>query len=350
MRLLRISSTACIILVLLCLFAVSHAADTGMPTLPNGDSTTAAAKTSDSKATTTAAKTTDSSSKTTPAAKTTKASSSKGALTDLPTLSGGYKYPPPSVPPTANAPFMQHSNLPEGTVFIVVGAALGFLGLAVLAWRGFLAWSLHRSVRRAAMHENARESKAMLRAPGAGFYSTHGGGSSTLSLDALSTPVTKHAARPKSMPPPRDSLFFSPTAGAGQQYAALNNNSPNNNTNTNNRASTYLPAGYYAAGTAHAGSGGGAGGGAAGSSYNLSPSHAYSRSRSSPPSSPGLSPQRGGGGGGGGYRDSTYSRLSNPAALSHESLTSPPQGRAPSAYLEDLFETHRTDTHGGNRI
>ena len=37
-------------------------------------------------------------------------------LTGLPTLSGAFVIVAPSVPPTANAPYMQVSNLPEGTV------------------------------------------------------------------------------------------------------------------------------------------------------------------------------------------------------------------------------------------
>ncbi|MCJ1226796.1 hypothetical protein MMC12_003450 [Toensbergia leucococca] len=246
-------------------------------------------------------------------------------------------YPAPTVPPTANAPFMQKSNLPEGTVFIGVGAALGFIGLVVLAWRGLVAWSLHRSVRRSA---NAQSSpsyrhdakKPMLGNPGAPFYS-HGPGS-TLSLDQL-------GAGPKPGTRSRTStgnLFFSPTAGAGMHTPS-------------NRNSNYLPAGYYAAGSSAPGSS------TAGnmsqpnrannpiSLSNLGPQshhHGYSRpgSRSvgpTPPDSPGISPIRG--------YDGVYERRAPNAGLmngstSSLSLAGPPQGRAPSAYLEDLFENH----------
>ncbi|TKA72127.1 hypothetical protein B0A49_04429, partial [Cryomyces minteri] len=56
-------------------------------------------------------------------------------LTGLPTIEGA-GIPTLVIPYTAGAPFMQKSVLPQGTVFICVGAILGFLGACVLAWRG----------------------------------------------------------------------------------------------------------------------------------------------------------------------------------------------------------------------
>ncbi|KAL9588654.1 MAG: hypothetical protein Q9203_002548 [Teloschistes exilis] len=188
----------------------------------------------------------------------------------LPTLAG-VKAPTPSVPPTTNAPYMQKSNLPQGTVFICVGAGLAFIGLVVLAWRGLVAWSLHRSVRKAAMAPSVQytqlsDGKSRSNTPGTTLYSA--GPGSTLSHDRL-TATSKPGSKTHTA---RSSLFFSPTAGAGMQTPG-------------NRASGYLPAGYYAAGNAAAGGGvpmtqiGGGSGARQGDRY--------SRARSAGPSPPG---------------------------------------------------------------
>lgn len=66
----------------------------------------------------------------------------------LPTLPGGYNYPPPTVPPKAGAPYLENSNLPENFVFIVVGAALGFVALLIIGWRILMHWSINRSFKR----------------------------------------------------------------------------------------------------------------------------------------------------------------------------------------------------------
>ncbi|KAL8934726.1 MAG: hypothetical protein Q9216_005764 [Gyalolechia sp. 2 TL-2023] len=240
----------------------------------------------------------------------------------------GQKAPTPTVPPTANAPYMKKSNLPEGTVFICVGAGLAFIGLVVLAWRGLVAWSLHRSVRKAAMAQSAQytqlgDAKSKSKTPGTPFYNQ--GPGSTLSLG-------RHAASSKGgskTHTARSSLFFSPTAGAGLQ-------------NPGNRASGYLPAGYYAAGNTAAPSGSpmthvGAGSPMTGSGAQ---NNRYSRARSagpSPPGTPSLPPSRG--------AEVAYGRpstagLSTQASASTLNLSTAPVGRAPSAYLEDLFEDH----------
>ncbi|KAI9674478.1 MAG: hypothetical protein M1817_001816 [Caeruleum heppii] len=257
--------------------------------------------------------------------------------TNLPTIAGQYSYPPPSVPPTANAPFMQHSSLPEGTVFIVVGASLGFLGATVLAWRGLVAWSLHRSVKRAAMAQNLSEKKPMLRPPGGGFYSNRGARSS-LSLDHLAPSNRKSSAGGGRGVTPRSSLFFSPTA-----RGSMGMESPGH------RGSGYLPAGYYAAGNAAPGGGAGMAnlGGTSIGLTNLGPqSQGYSRARNmgpSPPGSPSIPPTRGHEHG----HRATGSHLPSQGSTSTLNLTAPSQGRAPSAYLEDLFEHHQT--HPGTR-
>src|SRR5690242_2346818 len=287
-------------------------------------------------------------------------------LSGLPTLAG-VGIPNQQVPDTSGALFMQKSDLPDGTVFICVGAILGFLGACVLLWRGLVAWSLHRSVKRAALAQNLADMKAMSAVPGKkrGMY-THVGASSTMSLDHLAAAPTGHARPQKPFAqgpggtPPRaaSSLFFSPTAGGAAGLAQQGN-----------RSSNYLPAGYYAAGTAAPAGGspmahvGGSGGHL--STHSLAmPGNRFSRaSGTSPPESPSLPPSRG-------YdrtsrsRDShtNYNRssvatLNTPgntrsgvyghgqASVSNLSLNVPggtteAGGRAPSAYLEDLFENH----------
>lgn len=81
---------------------------------------------------------------------------------DSTTSSTSISVPVVTVPPTDGAPYMQTSSTPEGAVFIAVGAVLGFLGLAVLAWRGLVAWSVNRSVRQSAMMQSS-ETKGLLR-------------------------------------------------------------------------------------------------------------------------------------------------------------------------------------------
>ncbi|KAI9850582.1 MAG: hypothetical protein M1838_005432 [Thelocarpon superellum] len=238
---------------------------------------------------------------------------------DLPTLAG--QYPSASVPPTADAPFMQHSNLPEGTVFIAVGAVLGFMALTVLGWRGLVAWSVRRSVQRAALQQGAADSKGLLRSQKTGLYAANA--ASSVSLDRLAPRSGSVAAKNVT---PHTSLFFSPTA-----RPASTMESPGI------RGSTYFPAGYYAAGAATPGGGAGMTH-VGGSSINLShlgpQSQGYSRTRSvgpSPPISPNLPPNRG--------SEAAFHRTGNTSnpSLSSINLSAPAQGRAPSAYLEDLF-------------
>lgn len=291
-------------------------------------------------------------------------------LSGLPTLAG-VGVPKQQVPDTSGALFMQKSDLPDGTVFICVGAILGFLGACVLLWRGLVAWSLHRSVKRAALAQNLADMKAMSAVPGKkrGMY-THVGGSSTMSLDHLAAAPTGHSRPQKPFAqapggtPPRStsSLFFSPTAGGAGGLATQGN-----------RSSNYLPAGYYAAGNA-APAGGSpmthVGGHGAHLSTNslVIPGNRFSRASGiSPPGSPSLPsshgydrapPSRDGFssynrnssatlGASGNTRSSVYgqgnSNVSN-LSLNVPGGTTEAGGRAPSAYLEDLFENH-----GGSR-
>lgn len=191
-------------------------------------------------------------------------------------------------------------------------------------------------MRRAASHVNISDTKnPMLRPPpgggSGGFYAGAGPGSQ-LSLDHLAT-SPRTAPRPDGRQmTPNSSLFFSPTAGAGATGG--------------DRRSAYLPAGYYASGARDStimvqGPG------------NTSHTHLHTQSISStryggrnvgisPPGSPLMGPTgpavRGNSSHGGPYGGGMPQMR---ASESHTSLSLPPTGRAPSAYLEDLFESHR---------
>ncbi|PTB74382.1 hypothetical protein M440DRAFT_1403745 [Trichoderma longibrachiatum ATCC 18648] len=161
--------------------------------------------------------------------------------TGLPTLTRGGAiptYPPPTVPPTKNAPFMQHSNAPDGTVFIAVGAILGAFGLGVLLWRIIVSFLLHRSVRRAALAQHEANSKTGFPAPPAPFYkysdqaspaaAPAGGGQQGPSIsltnlrpDSMSYP---NGSRGSLMgPSPPDSPHFSPRRDMSSSSVNLNN-------------------------------------------------------------------------------------------------------------------------------
>ena len=226
-------------------------------------------------------------------------------LTGLPSLSGAFDYPPPTVPPTANAPYMQKSNLPEGTVFICVGAGLAFIGLVMIAWRLAVRWMVNRSVKKAAISAYTQDTKTLVEADRKSRFYSHSP-DSTLSMERLTKTGRPISTAPKQ--PPSANLFFSPTAGAGMHNVG------------NRNSSGYLPAGYYSMGNASAASGmpttqiGGGG-------PRRPQSEAYSnvpRYEDSPQSSPGLPPRLG-------PQDS----VSN---ISSEQST-----RTPSNYLDDLM-------------
>lgn len=153
-------------------------------------------------------------------------------------------------------------------MFICIGAILGFLGLCVLAWRAMIAYTINRSVKRAALASIRADWDTKKATPiwlGGSLSARRGPSSaggkmykqakhtSQHSLDAL-TPHGKKAAAadpfnahrvsvaPSRKEQARDpsSLFFSPTA-AGLATA------PPQQATSGNRSSSYLPAGYYAA-------------------------------------------------------------------------------------------------------
>jgi hypothetical protein len=256
------------------------------------------------------------------------ATDNAAAPTDLPQIPGGYTIPVAQVPPTLNAPYMQVSKLPAGTVFIVVGAILGFLALAVVLWRGLTVWALKRSVKRAAKGNNVQDTKALLnfRPPAAPVYNRYSDRDSTLSLANLRKSPKPTRPTTSSGAAPGQSLFFSPTAGGSML-------------NPGNRNSGYLPSGYYAAGASAPGNGSGMAhlGGSgltareAISLSNLGPqAKGYARAQSlgtTPPDSPRVGPAL-----------SPGQQHGMHLSTSTLDLTQRPGGRAPSAYLEDLFD------------
>ncbi|TEA21288.1 hypothetical protein C8034_v007377 [Colletotrichum sidae] len=241
-------------------------------------------------------------------------------LTGFPSLTNAplvTTYPPPTVPPTNNAPFMQRSSAPQGTVFIAVGAILGAFGLGILIWRGIIACLLHRSVARAANSQHLANDKASFPAPPAQFYK-YTDRESTPSLAAPGRGVRRTQRGPiPSATPSQSNLFFSPTAAGG--------GGGSNQNSTNNRDSRFLPSGFYAAGTSSPSHGHGN----SISMTNLRPDSrgGYANNsrntfrESTPPDSPSFSARR-------------------DLSSSSVNLSSAPGNgqRAPSAYLEDLLD------------
>lgn len=224
---------------------------------------------------------------------------------------------------------MQRSELPEGTVFIAVGAALGFFALVIIAWRGLVAWSINRSVRRSATkgysavgdisYDKSDRRKS-------GLYSSTAPAGSSISLEKLV--IGNRTGTAGSKPVPENSnLFFSPTLGAGMQ-------SPGN------RNSGYLPSGYYASSTASPGGGTGMTtiGGPGDRGSRLRPhSGVYSSPRHldpSPPESPDVRPSTAG--------------LSTRDSRSSLNLSTTTGNRAPSTYLDDLMSVPPIPQHANH--
>ncbi|KAK4127356.1 hypothetical protein N657DRAFT_564650 [Parathielavia appendiculata] len=278
----------------------------------------------------------------------TTTTTSRGTNTGMPKLSRTIvdtevpTYPPPTIPPTRNAPFMNHSTLPDGTVFIAVGAILGAFGVAILVWRAIVACLLHRSVERAALAQHAAnngrgpgdKNAASFPAPPAQFYKYIERESSPSLAGAGvggSTGRKTHRGPTPSSTPSQTNLFFSPTAAGSS--SALGGAS-------NRDSARFLPSGFYASASPVAGGGGsGHHGHVAGNSISMSTLRPSSRGRGggggaganpsfggpSPPESPNMGPRAGG------------SRNFSTSSLN---LNRPPSvgTRAPSAYLDDLLD------------
>lgn len=265
---------------------------------------------------------------------------------------------------------MQTSSTPEGAIFIAVGAVLGFLGLAVLAWRGLVAWSVNRSVRQQAVAMQSSEKRGLLRTRRRSARSKSRSRSRSRSMpggqlgptgnmDNAPPGITsegeynRHHRRRRSgsggRGPPRmrevpgssNPLFFSPTAGASMH--------------SGKRSSRHHPGYGYGYGhgsastsTPRASTGPVPTNASLSTSERYQPSykgkHAYPpppRTRNIPIVSPPVSPNlRGVGGYMGTGRSRPFSRDSMSSGSLNPNQASPPQGRAPSEYLEDLFDGH----------
>ncbi|KAK9493049.1 hypothetical protein V1508DRAFT_417206 [Lipomyces doorenjongii] len=239
------------------------------------------------------------------------------------TSSSTATYPTPTIPVTNNNPFAQDSNAPEGTVFIAVGSVIGGIALAILGWRGLVAYSLHKSLK-ASSAAYVSEPKGTGTSSGRGgffaskrqntgaFYST--GAGSAVSLDQLTStgravnnarPISAYddIGMPRTGPSFNTSTFYSPTAGAMGMSAPMGNALSGFGTN---RSSTYLPSGYYGVNN--------------GASSNASLSVRYSSV-----------PQN--------------QRAPSPGAIlrTESSLAVPQHGqRVPSVYLDDLLDNDRS--------
>lgn len=250
---------------------------------------------------------------------------------DMPTLSTTSAgdtaiptYPAPTVPPTQNAPFMQVSTLPDGTVFICVGAVLGTFALALLLWRAIVACLLHRSVEKAAMAQHLGNDKAAFPAPPAPFYKYTDQDSSQNVNSGRGVRRTTRGPIP-SATPSQTNLFFSPTAGAGNRDSVYRD-TPNRDSSY--RDSRFLPSGFYAAGTSSPQNVDGHSQSI--SMTNLRPDsrgHGRAVSGHSPPESPGFGPQR-------------VPLHRNNVSSSSVNLNAPQHGRAPSAFLDDMLGDH----------
>ena len=319
----RPSLTLLILIIIIFVAQVSVAQES-----TTNDSTTAT--TTDAATTTESATTSSADSTATSAATTTTntQSISTGSSTSSSSTNG---YPVVTVPPTADAPYMQKSKIPEGTLFIVVGAVLGAIGLAILAWRGIVAWSVNRSVRQAAMIRSS-ESKGLLRSKKRRSRSRRSSSGPGVTLDKLGeshhrrshSHSRRHHRSSTKTPSSNSALFFSPTAGMHH---------------SSNRRSSYLPAGYYNASSAAPPRSQEIRFSAADLPGMGPQSQGYTKAKSgpSPPESPGFSASAN-------EQDflsrSARRSRAEEASTSTINLSSPPQGRTPSAYLEDLFDSH----------
>ncbi|GAB1315034.1 hypothetical protein MFIFM68171_05244 [Madurella fahalii] len=259
-------------------------------------------------------------------------STTQSILSNMPTVSRGVipTHPPPGIPPTRNAPFMNHSTLPEGTVFIAVGAIIGAFLLAVLAWRAIVSCLLHRSVERAAIAQHAAnnagvrggdKAAAAFPAPPAQFYKyIERESSASLAGAGIggSTGRRTHRGPTPSATPSQTNLFFSPTAAGSSSGLAGG---------SNRDSARFLPSGFYASASPVPGQAGSHPG--HGNSISMNTLRPSSRGRGaglgpSPPESPDVGPR-------------VVSRNFSTSSLN---LNRPPSpgARAPSAYLDDLLD------------
>ena len=164
----------------------------------------------------------------------------------------------------AGNPFLQTSNFPEGTVFIVVGSCLAGLALMLIASRAIYIWCLHRQTKQRGkdVKYSEMEQRPFTATSGnpvtAPFTATPTSGNN-ISLDYLrpgdrSSRISTFSSRPSTGRPQTSSLrpvsnsnplstssvqFYSPSAHpGGTTAAALGSQSSRD-------SAAYLPAGYY---------------------------------------------------------------------------------------------------------
>ncbi|OIW29990.1 hypothetical protein CONLIGDRAFT_680785 [Coniochaeta ligniaria NRRL 30616] len=320
--------------------AKTTAATTSTPTTATTDSKATSTATDKTQKTATASSKTSTSAL--PALSSSTTSTSTGdlpSLTGLPTLSktvdNSYPtYPAPSPPPVQNAPFMNRSTLPDGTVFIAVGSILGLFGAAILLWRGIVAYLLKRSVEKAAMAQHTTNDKvaASFPAPPDTFYKYTDDSSPSLTAGLITGRGQRRTTRGPipSQTPSTTNLFFSPTAAAGAGAGGSMNSAT--------RHSSFLPSGFYAA-TSAAPAAAAQGHGHSISLSNLNPVNSSNRGshvpvRQTPPESPELAPRT--------TPPHGHAGRTNNFSTSSISLNRPPSGRAPSAYLDDLLDDQPT--------
>lgn len=233
----------------------------------------------------------------------------------MPTLSStGVPLPTVTVPSNSNNPFMAQSNMPEGTVFIAVGAILGGIVAAVFAWHIVLALVHKRTVRKfndayaAGSDRLYTESKPRYRDVEAGRTGASGPASA-------GSPRDPGSGSTRSMI--NSGLFFSPTAEV--MHSVNHHMGPG--TTTYNPATSGLDS---MTSTMGSGGGGGAGVGIATRSSRASNSYL----------SPGVAAMQGSS-----ARSAKNMSMYSVGSSSYRPAPSKPAAevRAPSAYLDDFL-------------
>lgn len=194
----------------------------------------------------------------------------------MPTLSStsstAVATPTVTVPSNSNNPFMRQSSLPEGTVFIAVGAILGGIVVAIFAWHIALAFIHKRNLKKFTSTNQVYTAPFMDESKdfysdtpgtaGAGTFGGHAyraGGTNRKSLVPGAGKDTENSASERTRSMINSGLFFSPTAEVmnSVNHANQTNDSLTSSISTAGvgiatnarssvpRASVYMPAGYY---------------------------------------------------------------------------------------------------------
>jgi len=262
------------LLRLLALLAIFGASVSAQATTSAATTTAAAAATTSAAQTSTTAKTTSASAATT--------ATSSAALPGLVTTTNKNQLPSLStaqlpgitqtnvptyqvvIPNVADNPFLEKSNYPDGTVFIIVGSCLAGLALLVIGWRTAYVWCLHRQTKERRKQQKYTEMGEQRPYAAVNGTSSNGAvnnnnpfardismeylrpGDRKSQVSLFSRPSTGRTAtnqpRPvSSVDPviPSNVQFYSPSAHPGGSTAAALG------TQAADRSSAYLPAGYY---------------------------------------------------------------------------------------------------------